>query len=433
MKIERVYSCLFLLGVCISCPIQGIYGQSNSNNVFSNNGVFYVSPGTQVGVVSAFVNKTHKEQGMFENNGSISFYDDFTNLGVFDYDAKLSSGEIFFSKESSPLVLSGKDNPTFFNDVYFDARMNILLQNEISVGKTAFFENGILQVDPTQMGSITFLENSNHQGASDNSHVKGFVDKQGGDFFIMPTGDGTYYRTMSLGQGPTNKDIYSARYVRENPTLGRTNTAIGITLVNDAEYWELDTTGADARVIISLSWNESTTPREIYNNAAQDKLSVLRWDQTNGVWVDEGGAVDLSNQTVTSTTETRAEGIFTLGLIGDDGKPPVDGDEVIIYNGVTPNGDGHNDYFIIKNIHKYPNNSVEIINRWGSSVFNTTNYDRNGDGSDNVFAGQAKGKGVNASGKLPSGTYFYIVKYEYTDKNGTRWIKKAGYLNLENN
>ncbi|MHC5202578.1 gliding motility-associated C-terminal domain-containing protein [Myroides sp. LJL119] len=429
MKIERVYSCLFLLGLCMVIPIKDM--QAQTSNVFSNSGVFYVSPGTQIGVVSEFVNESPKAQDMFENNGSISFFNDFTNLGVFDYDHKLNSGEVYFSKEISEMAIKGADNPTLFNQVYFESEFNISLENAISVGKTAFFNKGLLYVNKDS-GSITFLENSTHQGAGDHTHVVGFVEKQGDGFFTMPIGNGSYYRSMSLVQDQKSKDIFAAKYVYENPILGREGKSPGIITVDNAEYWELDTSSADGRVIISLTWNEATTPREIYEKAAQDNLSVLWWDQTNGVWVDEGGAVDMANKTVTSTTETKAKGIFTLGVVNQDGGPDQD-DQVIIYNGVTPNGDGHNDYFIIKNIHKYPNNSVEVVNRWGNTVFSTTNYDRNGDGSDNVFAGQAKGKGVNASGKLPSGTYFYIVKYEYTDKNGTRWIKKAGYLNLENN
>jgi len=110
-------------------------------------------------------------------------------------------------------------------------------------------------------------------------------------------------------------------------------------------------------------------------------------------------------------------------------KPNLDnGGDVVIYDGVTPNGDGMNDYFIIDNIQNFPKNSVRIFNRWGVEVFNTTNYDSNG----NVFDGYSDGRAtMNKSEKLPTGTYYYILEYEY-DRNGeSRTIRKAGYLHLE--
>lgn len=74
---------------------------------------------------------------------------------------------------------------------------------------------------------------------------------------------------------------------------------------------------------------------------------------------------------------------------------------VKIYNGITPNGDGQNDTWIIGNIEAYPDNSVSIYNRWGIEVWSINGYDNN----TNVWYGQ------NAQGQpLPDGTYFYVVK-----------------------
>jgi len=126
---------------------------------------------------------------------------------------------------------------------------------------------------------------------------------------------------------------------------------------------------------------------------------------------------------VTTAAKVSNYGIFTLGTVKDK----LENLGVVIYNAVSPNGDGHNDYFLIENISDYQNN-VQIYNRWSTKVFEIDNY---GEG-DNVFKGEAHGRGVSAKGKLPSGTYFYVVKYEYKDEFGSRWIKKTGYLHLEN-
>jgi len=62
----------------------------------------------------------------------------------------------------------------------------------------------------------------------------------------------------------------------------------------------------------------------------------------------------------------------------------------------TPNGDGANDLFVIKDLELYPNNEIQIFNRWGNQVYHATSYMQNGrtwDGSN-----------------LSAGTYYYILR-----------------------
>ena len=49
-------------------------------------------------------------------------------------------------------------------------------------------------------------------------------------------------------------------------------------------------------------------------------------------------------------------------------------------NVFTPNGDGINDYFIIKTVSVYPNNSLVIMNRWGNVIYYVDRYDNTYDG-----------------------------------------------------
>ncbi|MEQ8238214.1 MAG: gliding motility-associated C-terminal domain-containing protein, partial [Cyclobacteriaceae bacterium] len=73
-----------------------------------------------------------------------------------------------------------------------------------------------------------------------------------------------------------------------------------------------------------------------------------------------------------------------------------------IYNGVSANGDGANDFFLIDCIDLFPNNNVKIYNRDGLRVYEAdqyNNFETRFDGTSNV--GSAK--------LLPGGTYFYII------------------------
>jgi len=68
-----------------------------------------------------------------------------------------------------------------------------------------------------------------------------------------------------------------------------------------------------------------------------------------------------------------------------------------IYNAVSPNGDGKNDVFFISELEDFPENKLQILNRWGQLVFEMNNYDNSWNGK-------------NKSGKdLEDGVYYYIL------------------------
>lgn len=75
------------------------------------------------------------------------------------------------------------------------------------------------------------------------------------------------------------------------------------------------------------------------------------------------------------------------------------------YNVFSPNNDNDNDVFIIPGIENYPDNDIQIFNRWGSIVYEQKSYIN-------------EWKGTNTAGKeLPTGAYYYIVKLN--DKSKT--------------
>ena len=49
-------------------------------------------------------------------------------------------------------------------------------------------------------------------------------------------------------------------------------------------------------------------------------------------------------------------------------------DPIFVVSGFTPNGDGKNDYFVIKGLENYKFNEIKVFNRWGRIVYTTLYY-----------------------------------------------------------
>jgi gliding motility-associated-like protein len=80
----------------------------------------------------------------------------------------------------------------------------------------------------------------------------------------------------------------------------------------------------------------------------------------------------------------------TVGVIGSE-------DCLVFPDIITPNNDGYNDLFRIKNIDLFPNAELLIYNRWGKQVYSTKNI------SANPWDGKIKGQ------VLPTDSYHYIL------------------------
>lgn len=391
--------------------------------VFNNSGTLAVYPQTTVTSVFPFDNK---DSGTVVMDGDFYLLDKYTNNGDFWFSSdKGANSRVYFVQDATQLV-SGAKTSLFKNVVFKNKGTN--LSNSIAVSGVSDFETGVVTID--NEGVFTYTKGGVVGAVSDASFVDGVVDRVGNDVLILPIGNKDKYRTAIFGDSNSTTDVFTGQYFLANPLAAypKQTDRSPIEVIDNQEYWEVKRSGGSNGLLLSLSYDESTTPAELLNDV-DNKLGIVRWDDAEKKWVNEGGIVDASSKMISIPVEVNDFGIFTLATVDKDF---VVDDSVVIYNAVSPNGDGMNDYFIIKNINLFPNNTVRIYNRWGAKVYEASNYDPSGVGTSNVFAGHAEGKGVLGKEKLPSGTYFYDVRYEKTDKGGSEIIKKAGYLHLEN-
>ena len=120
-----------------------------------------------------------------------------------------------------------------------------------------------------------------------------------------------------------------------------------------------------------------------------------RWEPQTG----------LDNSTVPDPLATPAVPTrYYVFAINSDGCEEVDSvfidviENIQGYNAFSPNGDGINDYFEIRNAERFPEMLVEVYNRWGHKLYSSVGYH-----SGNRWDGTARGK------EAPLGTYYFIL------------------------
>lgn len=397
--------------LCLAIPFV-----STSQTV--NIGELAISTGTQMSSVGAIDNKT---TGDIINDGELIVYSHFNNDGLVTFTPGRSTGITRMRGITGFQDISGTMPMEWYN-AEFDNRNvqpGFHLSNELSISGQANFEKGIVD-DKSYNGLLIFEKNATYINADDISHVNGLVQKNGSDAFRFPIGDKGKYRYAAISNPNAVTDSFAGQFFFENsnPLFAHSSKDSNITLIDNAEYWKIEKTAANSNVFLTLSWNTTTTPSAIYANPT-DEIHIVRWDTTSNSWIDEGGVADSASREVTMVINSLTKyGVFTLARI----RTNLD---LEIFNAVTPNGDGLNDFFRVDGLASHPNNTVTIFNRWGVLVYETKSYGNAVGG--NVFTGYSDGRvTVDRNERLPVGTYFYVI--EAVNENDGSKTNKAGYL-----
>ncbi|WP_306354237.1 gliding motility-associated C-terminal domain-containing protein [Flavobacterium sp. '19STA2R22 D10 B1'] len=206
-----------------------------------------------------------------------------------------------------------------------------------------------------------------------------------------------------------------------------------IIIANDDDFSAVPTNGGTGGTIGNAFGNDTLNGAVV--TAGTVIVTITNDDGLNGIVIDQDGNIQVPGGSAVGiyhveyqicdkiNPDNCATAIITIVIKDpcDFDNSPVDCD-VVIYNGITPDGDGQNDTFFIKGIERYPDNTLEIYNRWGVLVFSAEKYDN----VTRPFRGLSEGRTtINQPKELPTGTYYYVLKYRKTNGTGK---EKAGYL-----
>jgi len=103
--------------------------------------------------------------------------------------------------------------------------------------------------------------------------------------------------------------------------------------------------------------------------------------------------------------------IHTLGFQQPDTKPATEL-PFAIPGGLSPNGDGKNDFWDIQGLIDYPDAVVTVFNRWGQKVYSGTSQDPAWDGTSD-------------GNECPTADYYYVIELGNGEKfNGVVTLKR---------
>ena len=165
------------------------------------------------------------------------------------------------------------------------------------------------------------------------------------------------------------------------------------TAIKYVDVYPLPTVNAGPNQIVSKGWGAELT--------AQADSGYYSWTPIEGL-NDPNLLQPLANPTKSTAYELTVKDKNGCSSSSST-KIEVENDfKLKIYNVITPDGNGENDFWFIDNAESYPSLKVAVFNQNGREVFTS-------DGYDNTWSG------FYGNDPLPGGTYYYMVTIEDQD------------------
>lgn len=279
------------------------------------------------------------------------------------------------------------------------------------------FHSGVVTIDRNG-GIFSFAPNASWENSDSSRHLDGRIRKYGPSAFTFPSGHGGQYQPIHFSQ--VNGDPFLDISFVAIPHIG-TNLSLDLRAIHTGFYWSIHNAAEQGR--LTLSWNANNNMTAFLDPRPVSSLTIAGFKQ--GSWhlinslVDNTSMIDSSNSdflsgsiTSVDTFDLNSYSAFTIGVKKVGG---IAAEYVRVAEGVTPNNDGVNDFWVIHGIEDFPLAKVNVYNRLGKEVYTS------GLGYDNSWTGTFRGN----IDPLPVGPYFYTIDFEadgQTDLQGWMYI-----------
>jgi gliding motility-associated-like protein len=155
------------------------------------------------------------------------------------------------------------------------------------------------------------------------------------------------------------------------------------------------------------------------NDMDKRTLSIIRKPEYGTTHINRDGTVTYSPTTQKPGIDQFVYQICDSVNVCDTAKVTID-----IYDGpvwipeaISVNGDGQNEFFVIRGLESYKNSTLVIYTKSGQLIYKSMDYK-------NDWSGQALNSSLKDGERLPTGTYYYVLRLGGTN----RYIKGFVYL-----
>jgi len=299
-------------------------------SVLNNNGAtIVISNGAFLNVGGGLTNNVGST---LTNNGNIAATGDITNNASMSVP---NSGLLIFSGNS---IQNLNGSATYFaKDVMLNNNTSVNLNAPLKVDGTFNFINGILTA-PTTTNAVTFTSNASvsiNSAPSNNSHIQGYVVKEGTGSFTFPIGDANHYQPVRVNLS-SNASGVQAQYVVGNAgaasfgTTGASSTPL--VAYNGKEYWNLSPLSTAAGTV-TINWDN------YMNNGISNVADLKVAHKSGSSWLNEGGS-GLGTPAAGSITSLSVStwSPFTLGSSSPSSPLPL---ELLSFSGNRISGTNH--------------------------------------------------------------------------------------------
>jgi gliding motility-associated-like protein len=161
-----------------------------------------------------------------------------------------------------------------------------------------------------------------------------------------------------------------------------------------------------------------------------DPINLLASNGSSFLWTGPLSFSSTSQNPIITNAQLNNTGWYTVYVTDENGCQAEDSVYILVTNSgdcfliptlFTPDGDPFNQTWVINGIENYLNAEVEIYNRWGNMVYFSSPYNNDWDGTVN------RGTIIDSNGKVPVGTYFFIIRLNDLDNKEFKGYVEVQY------
>lgn len=261
--------------VALCCVASGVsYAQ------FTSSANVYIGKDAVVAVNSEVINT-----GKLQSEGTLHLRNGISNQGQ-----AAINGTIVLDGQGSQ-VISG-NAPLSAQNVIVAQSGKIVLQSALRVENQLALGKGI--IENNENAPVQIADNATVTGASNRSHVRGFVQKLGDDAFDFPVGDGNELHTFAVSK-PDADDVIQVGFVSQNPIRLSAKRADDVAEISGNSYWAVQGRNNNA---LQVSVAAETADAHLL------RFGGNQWELTPSV---------ATNNTVSSQATIGGSVYFTIG------------------------------------------------------------------------------------------------------------------------